>query len=366
MNATQIKASIAKMEQGLKNPNIQGAAKQALKKGLANAKKQLKDLESTDVPFIDYLNEVDDYLLDQYGYEDESDDAEQYTGMIADFQDEGLSPTQAAMTFAKHKKLRLKRSSKKTLTVAHSWKKKTALSKLKPININCEHYHLAVNEDTKVSLKRTGNTSIVVTAKKGDHIIFDQGGYAVYIMEAASFKRKCTPKAKPKPQAKTTPKPKRKATPRTKPSAYKKAINAFEAEVNKIRKQYNKNATDPQLTAELKNLSTKSSQKNYTDYVERKIKNLSKDGVRITKEEIIRIGIAIRPMVQSIRGTLQDTKTTNKKALSPTIENLIRWSKSPAKYDLIGVDAKVNKKPTTTAKVSKKEGKDWLKWLFGV
>jgi hypothetical protein len=87
---------------------------------------------------------------------------------------------------------------------------------------------------------------------------------------------------------------------------------------------------------QLRELAVKSDQKNYSAYVERKIKRLDKDGVRITKAEIIRIGIALRPLVQSVRGTLQDAQNTNRKVLEPTLDNLVRWAKSPGGYDLAG------------------------------
>lgn len=73
----------------------------------------------------------------------------------------------------------------------YSWKKKTDIGTLKPIVLHCQHYTLEVKEDTLVRLKGTGDGSITVTAKKGEHLIFDDDGYLVFIMIPASFKDKC-------------------------------------------------------------------------------------------------------------------------------------------------------------------------------
>lgn len=262
---------------------------------------------------------------------------------------------------------------------AFSWKKKADLSNFSPITLHCQHYHLPVTEDTRVSLKKTGNTSVVVTAKPGDHIIFDDEGYAVFVMEARSFKKKYTKKqgesvqAEKKSQSTQT---KRKATPKvkrtnkkrtaatqtkkrsgktvaksTKSSAYMATIDAFNKEVESIRTTYKKPGTDPdKLKKELVELAEKSDQKNYLQFVERWIKRLKTDKVRATKEEIVRIGIAIRPLVQTVRGTVRDASTDNRKVLEPSLDNLIRWAKSPGQYDLAGVDASAEKEPTVKAK----------------
>ncbi len=73
----------------------------------------------------------------------------------------------------------------------YSWKKASDVSSLKPITLHCQHYHLLVKESVEVSLKGTGNASRKVTAKPGEHIIFDDQGYPVYIMNASSFAKKC-------------------------------------------------------------------------------------------------------------------------------------------------------------------------------
>lgn len=348
MKTAELKSKITKMEAGLDNPNIQGAARDALVKALANAREELAKLEA-----------------------------------------EAKKTAQPAV------KPKAKPKSSTTKPSAFSWKKKADLSNFSPITLHCQHYHLPVTEDTRVSLKKTGNTSVVVTAKPGDHIIFDDEGYAVFVMEGRSFKKKCTKKQGASEDAekksvstqtrkKATPKAKRPtkkrvtatqtkkrssktATKSTKPSAYMTTIDAFNKEVESIRTTYKKPGTDPdKLKKELIELAEKSDQKNYLQFVERKIKRLKTDKVRATKAEIVRIGIAIRPLVQSIRGTVRDANTDNRKVLEPSLDNLIRWAKSPGQYDLAGVDASVEKPPTVKAKVKQREKAGFLEWLFGV
>lgn len=232
-----------------------------------------------------------------------------------------------------------------------------------------------------MSLKKTGSTSVVVTAKPGDHIIFDEDGYAVFVMEAGSFKKKCTEKKKElhqpsrKPSSKAATATKMKAAPKkkpvkkkrtyAKPSPYMTAINAFNKEVESIRKAYKKPETDQaKLREDIAALALKSDQKNYTDYLERRIKRLKDQKIRATDAEIVRIGIALRPLVQTLRGTLRDAKTDNRKVLEPSLDNLIRWSKSPGQYDLAGVDASGEKTPTVKANVKAKERQGFVEWLF--
>ncbi|WP_020539308.1 hypothetical protein [Lewinella cohaerens] len=344
MTKTQLQAKIAKMEKGLDNPNIQGAAREALTKSLKTAKEQLAGMSEPKILMV----------KPSHGKTE---------------QKKAAVPKKAQTSSSPTKNIPL-----------YSWQKKTDLSKLQAVNINCQHYHLKIEKATKVSLKRTGKSAMVVTARPGDHIIFDHEGYAVYIMEAGSFAKKCTTTAAKQPVAKkaTAAKPttkkkavrkpkapaKKKAAPKTK-NNYTKAIQSFDKEVDNIRTTYKKpEANQEQVKEDLKALAAKSDQKNYTAYVERKIKRLDKDGVRITKEEIIRIGIALRPLVQSVRGTLQDAQNTNRKVLDPTLDNLVRWAKSPGGYDLAGVDAAAGRKATAKAKVTDPEKKGFLEWLF--
>ena len=330
MTRSELQGKIAKMEAGLENPNIQGAAREALEQSLDKAKKQL-------------------------------------AGM-ADKEEAKPKPGPAKPKKPSKKKTPAQPAS------AYSWKKKVPVSELKPIQLTCRHYHLPVTKETRVSLKRTGASSVVVTARPGDHLIFDDQGYLVFVMEGKSFERKCAEeKPATKPKAKASRKPKPKAKPSKKPKARPKAktegqkvIARFDQEIETIRKKQNKPAeVDASLRELLLEQKKTSLQKNYQEYVARRIQCLEKDEVRITKAEIIQIGIALRPMVQSLRGSLSDVKAKNAKTLEPTLENLIRWTKNPGGYDLLGVDTDEKRKVTTKAKVQPKEKTGWLEWLFG-
>jgi ppGpp synthetase/RelA/SpoT-type nucleotidyltranferase/predicted ABC-type ATPase len=72
-----------------------------------------------------------------------------------------------------------------------SWRTAADTSKLMPILNHCQEYALKVDKDLPVQLKGTGKESITVTAQKGEYLIFDDKGHLVYVMNAASFKRKC-------------------------------------------------------------------------------------------------------------------------------------------------------------------------------
>ena len=352
MNKSELQTKIAKMEAGLDNPNILGAAREAMIKALGTAKEQLKKMEAK----------------------------EKATPKV---KAQKASPKKADPVKPKPaQKPKRKGSSAKS---SFSWLKKANVASLAPMQFKCEFYHQEVKEATRVSLKKTGKTSVVVTAQPGDHIIFDGQGRAMFIMEKGSFAQKCTdkvgapaakvnkpksskPKAAPKKKAAAPKKPSTSKTKRkpSAPSDYMKAIDTFNKEVDAIRKNYNAATTDQdKLQEELKGLAGKADQKNYVAFVERKIKRLQSDQVRATDAEIIRLGIALRPMVQSIRGTLRDTSTDNKKVLEPSLENLIRWAKSPGQYDLAGVDASAKEKPTVKAKVKQQEKTGFLEWLFG-
>ncbi|WP_421948028.1 zeta toxin family protein [Phaeodactylibacter xiamenensis] len=72
-----------------------------------------------------------------------------------------------------------------------SWRTAADTSKLMPMLNHCQEYALKVDKDLPVQLKGTGKESITVTAQKGEYLIFDDKGHLVYVMNAASFKRKC-------------------------------------------------------------------------------------------------------------------------------------------------------------------------------
>jgi hypothetical protein len=70
---------------------------------------------------------------------------------------------------------------------AYDWKKKVDLKTLKPVVIHCQHYQLPVEKEMDVKLKGTGNRSNLVTAKPGEHLIFDDQGHLVFVMGKDSF-----------------------------------------------------------------------------------------------------------------------------------------------------------------------------------
>ena len=65
---------------------------------------------------------------------------------------------------------------------------------------------------------------------------------------------------------------------------------------------------------------------------------------------------AIIEMGQRINGTRSlysqfvDAGSDNKRRLSPTVENLIRWMENPGRFDLIGVDTFKQADPTADYK----------------
>lgn len=286
---------------------------------------------------------------------------------------------------------------------AYSWKKAVPLSELQPVVLHCQHYHVAVKELTEVSLKGTGNASRKVKAKPGEHIIFDDKGHPVFVMNAASFARKCTEqstvenhkdeKHKPasKPQASTTkPKPKPKTSktaqpssksddkkpaaaksastskpaakkkepapkkkPESKPASSRRSPMAvINAEVRDIRNAQKKpmNAEDRErYKKEYADLEKKKDNKSYLAYIRKQLKAAEKDGVKLSEAQVKKLGVMIQPLIQNKKGAFLDILSANKKRLKPTYENLLRWTESPGGYDLIGVDT-ANKDETLKAR----------------
>ncbi|MEZ4991904.1 MAG: methyltransferase [Saprospiraceae bacterium] len=95
-------------------------------------------------------------------------------------------------------------------------------------------------------------------------------------------------------------------------------------------------------------------EKEYINSIRRKLDLARQDKVKLTEAEIIEIGIAIRPLIQSFRGALIDVGSTNKRVLAPTLNNLLRWAQKPGRYDLVGVDIAGGKKPTVIARKVKR------------
>ena len=76
----------------------------------------------------------------------------------------------------------------------------------------------------------------------------------------------------------------------------------------------------------------------------------SYSGFFMTKEEVINEAIKFQN-TRSRRAKSIDEKSSNKRRLSPTAENLLRWMKNPSKFDLIGVDAYRAKRPTADLEI---------------
>lgn len=72
-----------------------------------------------------------------------------------------------------------------------SWRKAVPVEKLKPVVIDCQHYYIEVQKEMTVQLKGDGQASINVKATPGEYLIFDEGGYLVFVMNKASFQKKC-------------------------------------------------------------------------------------------------------------------------------------------------------------------------------
>uniref|UniRef100_UPI0024A9137D zeta toxin family protein n=1 Tax=Phaeodactylibacter xiamenensis TaxID=1524460 RepID=UPI0024A9137D len=294
---------------------------------------------------------------------------------------------------------------------AYSWKKAVPVSELQPVVLHCQHYHVTVKEPTEVSLKGTGNASRKVTAKPGEHIIFDDKGHPVFVMNAASFARKCTeqstveqhkeekhkPASKPK-ASKTKPASKAKSKPKTsktaqassksddkkpaaaksastsKPASKKKApapkkkteskpaksrrspVEVIEQEIKDIRKTQKKDmsATEREkFKKEYADLEEKASNKSYIGYIRSQLKAAEKDGVKLSEAQVRKLGQMIQPLIQNPSGAFIDMLYSNKKRLKPTYENLLRWTESPDRYDLIGVDTARTDETVTARKPEK-------------
>ncbi|MCI5093490.1 hypothetical protein [Phaeodactylibacter sp.] len=242
----------------------------------------------------------------------------------------------------------------------------------------------------------------------GAHLAFvDQGigsanpyRHPVFIMNAASFARKCTeestvekhkedkhkpaskpkastpkPASKPKPKPKTSkteksssktddkkpasakptsaskppakkketaPKKKAENKPKSKPASSRRSpVEVIEQEIKDIRKTQKKDmsATErEQFKKEYADLEEKATNKSYIGYIRSQLKAAEKDGVKLSEAQVRKLGQMIPPLIQNPSGAFIDMLYSNKKRLKPTYENLLRWTESPDRYDLIGVD----------------------------
>jgi len=73
-------------------------------------------------------------------------------------------------------------------------------------------------------------------------------------------------------------------------------------------------------------------------------------GFWMSKEEVLKEAIEFQN-TRSKRARAIDERSGNKRRLSPTAENLLRWMKNPSKFDLIGVDAYRAKRPTADLEI---------------
>ena len=383
MNITELKAKIEKMEAGLNNPNIQGEAKAALEKALEKAKAQLKEMEEAQAP------------------NPPKEDPE---------------PAQAKKE-KPPKPLPQRRSRVKTPAptrkVAYSWKNKTDIKKLQPIVNHCQHYAIEVKEPMQVGIKGKGSGTRKVDVLPGEWLIFDDKGFLVYVMDEGSFKAKCiykttveqhqqqkhkteevaklqkkieqlekenkameektktpiptapaekvtTPKAKSssskKAAKKEDKKPKAKAPkkdvkkPPTKESTSSlSTVENIEKEINDVLKASGKPVDSDQFKAEFNDLKEKGDKASFIKYIKARLKEED----NLSKAQVIKLGVAIRPLYQSFPGAVRDVQSKNKKVLEPTYINLLRWAENPGNYDLQGVDAPKKAKATVKARKPK-------------
>lgn len=266
---------------------------------------------------------------------------------------------------------------------AYSWNKPSDTRELKPVVLHCQHYHLPVKEDTVVSLKGTGKQSRRVTAKSGEHLIFDDQGHLVFIMDASSYKEKCTEKSTVKehkaekhkssasgksatrrPSATETAKVKRSRS-RSKPKKKKPSkaskpqkaqerrspIEVVTRELMQIRKQQNKGQIDRDaLKKEIEDLHERKNMKSYVKYIRRQLKAAKNDEITLTKDQVIKIGRMVHPMLKTVAGQMGDILRAHNRIVKPNLDGLLRWANNPAMYDLPGVDIDEKAKPTVNAR----------------
>ena len=74
------------------------------------------------------------------------------------------------------------------------------------------------------------------------------------------------------------------------------------------------------------------------------------EGFFMSKQEVIKEAMEYQK-TRSKRSRAIDEKSANKRRLSPTAENLLRWMKNPSRFDIIGVDAYRAKRPTADLEI---------------
>lgn len=261
-----------------------------------------------------------------------------------------------------------KKATKATRKVDFSWKKKADIKKMKPVTLHCQHYHLAVQEPMVVGLKGSGNATRTVPVKPGEHLIFDDQGHLVLVMNAVSYKRKCVEKRSvaehikaehqpavakvPEKKKDSKPAPKKTSQPE-KPEAQparRSPVELLEAEIRDVAKIVAKpdpsKAEIEKLPTEIKEAAARSRSKTALRYIEKQARKLRDEKQTLTKDEVIKLAIAAAPLIRSERSILLDSLLANKKVLPPTEAGLLRWLKNPSVYDLPGVDIARSAEPT--------------------
>jgi predicted ABC-type ATPase len=231
----------------------------------------------------------------------------------------------------------------------HSWKKATPKSKIKPVVLHCQHYHIPVKEEMVVGIKGTGNHTNTIIAKPGEHLIFDDKGHLVFIMDAASFARKCNEQTTTKDTATDSPRKDASQASPTKTQERRSPYQVLEAEIKDVTRILDKKkiskADADRLPEELKDIEQRSARQSTINYIEKKARQIE-EGEKLSRAEVIKLALAAQPLVRSGRSVVLDTLFTNKKRLEPTVDGLLRWLSNPSSYDLIGVDVKDSAKAT--------------------
>ncbi len=88
--------------------------------------------------------------------------------------------------------------------------------------------------------------------------------------------------------------------------------------------------------------------------MKREIKKVEKDYGNLSRNEVLEIAQNFQKNYRSFYSQMIDEASDNKNRLTPTPENLIRWMKDPAKFDLIGVDTYKKDNPTANLKIQRK------------
>ena len=383
MTKTELQGKIAKMEKGLNNPNIQGDAKVALENALEKAKAQLQEMEEktaipkpiperrqrTKVPAPDrvvpyswkhkanldklqpIINHCQHYALQvkeeiQVGIKGKGSGTRKVDvlpgewlifddkGFLVYVMDEGSFKAKCIYktTVENHKK-----EKHKAEEVA---KMEVEIEKLK---VELEKEKAATQAAQEEKKKAEAATEKIKAESKED-----------------KEKKQTSTKAasKPKAESKLKPKPKKAKPAKAQTAARKKkeattkktsAVEQIEKEINDVRTASKLPPNAEKFKKEFTELKEKGDQKSFERYVKARLK----DGENLTKAEVIKLAIALRPLYQTLPGALIDVQSKNQKVLEPTYINLLRWAENPGRYDMQDVDIPKGAKATVKARKPK-------------